>query len=41
MILLYEKVIFLLKNIPVKNISTKKTDEIKSKQQNDDIVIFF
>lgn len=37
---IYEKVMFFLKNIPVKNLSVEKTDEDEAKKQND-IVTFF
>lgn len=37
---IYEKVMFFLKNIPVKNISVEKTDDLEVKKQND-IVTFF
>lgn len=37
---IYEKVMFFLKNIPVKNLSVEKTDEDEAKKQ-DDIVTFF
>jgi len=36
----YEKVMFFLKNIPVKNIRVEKTDDREIKEQND-IVNFF
>jgi len=36
----FEKVMFFLKNIPVKNISVEKIDDKESKKQND-IVTFF
>jgi len=37
---IYEKVMFFLKNIPVKNIKVEKVDDKESKKQND-IVTFF
>ena len=38
--IVFEKVMFFLKNIPVKNISVEKIDDKESKKQND-IVTFF
>ena len=37
---IYDKVMFFLKNIPVKNISVERKDDLKPKKQND-IVSFF
>ncbi|MBL4730494.1 MAG: hypothetical protein JKY28_03840 [Sulfurimonas sp.] len=37
---IYDKVMFFLKNIPVKNLEVKKVDDIQIKK-GDDIVSFF
>ena len=37
---IYDKVMFFLKNIPVKNLEVKKVDDTKT-QTKDDIVSFF
>ena len=37
---IYDKVIFFLKNIPIKNLEVKKIDD-KQTQKKDDIVSFF
>ncbi|MEA2072137.1 MAG: hypothetical protein U9O86_01015 [Campylobacterota bacterium] len=37
---IYDKVMFFLKNIPVKNLEVKKVDDIEA-QKRDDIVSFF
>ncbi len=37
---IYDKVMFFLKNVPVKNLEVKKIDDTES-QKKDDIVSFF
>ena len=37
---IYDKVMFFLKNIPIKNLEVKKIDDTKT-QKKDDIVSFF
>ena len=37
---IYDKVMFFLNNIPIKNLEVKKIDEIQT-QKKDDIVSFF
>ncbi len=37
---IYDKVMFFLKNIPIKNLEVKKVDDIQT-QKKDDIVSFF
>jgi len=37
---IYDKVMFFLKNIPIKNLEVKKIDDIQT-QKKDDIISFF